>query len=235
MTTRENAKPLPVFTKPLRRCIRTGLKTQTRRVITRQPSSDATGAGVFHSPGRDYHGEWHWTNGDPTDIDTIGTTDGPPFRALFMPGDVAYLREPLFRVKVFGSTEGYRVAYADDWADWDKPKYGDPKALPWEWEASHLTSIQFPAVAARTYVVITDVRVEPLQSISEMDCRCEMFLDRDPWALLPELMNERFSRDSTLTAKQIFRELWDSLQNPKRPVYWLSNPWVFAYSWELLP
>ncbi len=74
------------------------------------------------------------------------------------------------------------------------------------------TPMFMPAWAARTFLRITDVRVERVREITERDAIAEGILS-----------------DPTIAVYEYSR-LWDSI-NPKYP--FASNPWVFRYEFEV--
>lgn len=70
--------------------------------------------------------------------------------------------------------------------------------------------------ASRLTLVVTDVRVQRVQEISEEDAIAEGVFESDV-NMYPELG----------TAQHHFQDLWDSL-NAKRGFGWSENPWVVA-------
>jgi len=84
----------------------------------------------------------------------------------------------------------------------------------WSWKRDYLTSMQMPTAYARTYRMITDVRAERVQDISEAD------------ALAESVPGPGF-----LNATDSFRSLWDSIYL-KDGHGWDANDWVFAYTWR---
>jgi hypothetical protein len=83
-------------------------------------------------------------------------------------------------------------------------------------------SIHMPRWASRITLIVTDVRVQRLQDISEADAKAEGV---EPVDYLDG--NTGFGKNYVIP----FRELWDSL-NAKRGHSWDSNPWVAAYSFK---
>lgn len=78
-------------------------------------------------------------------------------------------------------------------------------------------SIHMPRWASRITLEVTSIRVERLRDISEEDAEAEgiQFI-RD----VPDV-------DETLSAKELFEVLWDSI-NGKRGYGWKVNPWVWV-------
>lgn len=102
------------------------------------------------------------------------------------------------------------------WAD-GNPEYGD-------WERPR-PSIHMPRWASRITLVVTDVRVQRLQEISEAD------------ALQEGVSSGSVTDDVSgvaegWSAKTSFKALWDSLNKDRAS--WDSNPWVIAVDFKPL-
>lgn len=97
-------------------------------------------------------------------------------------------------------------------------------------------SIHMPRWASRLTLIVSDVRVERLQAISEADAlsegveiasqsshlaRVNYYKNYDP---------NSFFR-STASAQESFRSLWDSINGAGA---WGENPWVVAYTFEVI-
>lgn len=80
----------------------------------------------------------------------------------------------------------------------------------------------------RTFLKITEVRVERLQDISEADSK-------------EEGCHGKSFRDGTmiLSPRAEFLKLWDSINGTPKPnkpdISWKANPWVWALTFELVP
>lgn len=89
-----------------------------------------------------------------------------------------------------------------------------------------LSSMFMPAVYARRFYKIIEIRAERLQEISEEDAEAEGI----------QFMREIPDADETLTAKTLYEILWDSINakpHGKRKAYpWKSNPWVWCLSFR---
>jgi len=92
----------------------------------------------------------------------------------------------------------------------EHPKYG--KAL---WRPS----IHMPKEAARLFLKVTDVRVERLQDMKEVDAKREGV---NPW------MNGPYFMETYLSS---FRQLWNNIYTDKG-FDWVENPWVWVYTFE---
>lgn len=203
-----------LFSGPMVRAIIEGRKTQTRRVLKSQPEYRG-GFGCEHDPE-----EWGWAdeNGDH-----ISVLDVAPYRK----GNRLYVREA-WQALSFGDYEptihrpyDLRYAATDPLADCD----ADVRGYPWR------PSIHMPRGASRLTLIVTDVRVQRLQEISEDDAVAEgtrqdrvgagTFIGREgprnlvtPWP----------------TAREAFADLWDSLAKPGAT--WADNPWVVAITFD---
>lgn len=197
-------KPI-LFSAPMVQALLAGRKTQTRRIVKGIPEWNYYPA---HSESRLITGRVGFVNLDlPNPYDD--TVDVYP---RYTPGDVLYVRETY---AVVGHTTKHYVYRAD----------GDrPDVAKWK------PSIHMPREAARIFLEVTDVKVERLQSISEVDAIAEgVFSYQDP------SFNERRFRDylkpkcNFRVAKSSFTTLWRSINGPGS---WEANPWVWVYSFK---
>jgi len=180
----------PPFTLEMRDAIRTGKKTQTRRIVKLSDPTETYAC----------YGDDGW----PETVDHYGKwrRDRAPYG---QPGDIWAMAEPLRR-----SGSGM-VVYAED----GTPVWVDGlETTSWRWKRDNLTSMQMPTAYARTYRLITDVRAERLQDVSEAD------------ALAESVPGPGF-----LNATDSFRSLWDSIYL-KDGHGWDANDWVFVYTWR---
>ena len=111
---------------------------------------------------------------------------------------------------------------ADTWA----PYYFDADGLSEQestdfkaWGFKRRPSIHMPRWGSRLTLEITGVRVERLQDISEADAEAEGidFIRRAP------------DVDETLTAKEFYEALWESIHGAGS---WGLNPWVWVVEFE---
>ena len=197
------AKRLPPFKDFLRAKIRTGEKTMTRRVMNPQPPKDAD------CP---YH----------IDIGTVRAARKCPYGK---PGDIRFLIEPLKNEDGFAfyQDDGIMVMHAP-------PSCRGHIPIPWRWSKPYLTSIHMPTVAARTFVRLTEIRVERVQDISEEDAIAEG-IRKTTCGNNAYCYEWNQIEDGCDTAVEAFHCLWDSI-NGKRNYPWASNPYVWCISWE---
>ncbi len=234
-----------LFSGPMTRALLEGRKTQTRRILKPQPPADMGLVGVY-APAL-------------TAVFGYVTPDADfkvPLR--YMPGDRLWVREawkPIPKSRPGGYFVPGSPFYGLDafyQADGNCPLWANG---PWK------PSIHMPRWASRLTLIITDVRVERLQEISEADALAEGVIHQDPtpddedwnlrWSaeqgLAPEPMSPVWlapgtrqdygpRRDEPLwgpTPEFAFRLLWDSL-NASRGFGWDANPWVVALTFNVI-
>ncbi len=88
-------------------------------------------------------------------------------------------------------------------------------------ERDYCPSIHMPRWASRLVQTITDVRVERVQSISEVDAQLE------GWDLSNLEPYHAYDPVSMTKAREWFAALWDTI-NAKRGYSWECNPWVWV-------
>lgn len=181
-----------------------GRKTQTRRVIKDQPKHNQE-----YGQGTTKTGDRHWVLGVPGSsiVDVIKCPYGQP-------GDVLWVREIWGIGKQSGKTyykadAGYFHMLVDKW----------------------IPSIHMPKDEARIWLRITNVRVEPLWSISEDDALSEGIEEIHPAPFVIRYKNyldtkkQAILKDPTLS----FRTLWESINGADG---WYANPWVWVVEFE---
>jgi len=97
---------------------------------------------------------------------------------------------------------------------------------PWRWQRHKLPSIHMPRGLSRLTLIVTDVRVQRLQDISEQDAIAEgIECDSDGWRdyLMP-------ATQCCASAKESYRTLWGAIHADRHP--WVSNPWVVAITFR---
>ncbi len=221
-------KPI-LFSAPMIRAILNGSKTQTRRILKDQETWDRVGEGILR---------WH-----------------PRQRAgvPVMPGDILWVREsikqrPMANFLTGEPTRSIVAAYAAD--DEDVVEEMGFNVSPWWKNRGALPAIHMPRWASRINLLVTDVRVQRLQDISEEDakaegCCLEWYADHageanlwpcsscNGWgthaALGANLGVEEVDCRRCDTAVGMFRELWNSINGAGS---WESNPFVYALTFQ---
>lgn len=200
------------------RAILDGRKTQTRRVIAPQPweGHGTPLVGVYAPTIVDRHGE------EGPGPDTFGafTEDGEwAVRCPYgQPGDRLWVREawhacPHCCDHEDGCFYGPRLGrYRADW--------GDQLARKCEAHSRWRSPLHMPRWASRLTLEITEVRVQRVQEITRGDAMEEGC----PFANLAAGPDPR----------DWYREVWDAL-NARRGHPWVSNPWVWALTFTVVP
>ena len=150
-----------------------------------------------------------------TDIELINTAYKSPYQM----GDILYVRESVwqklgFSLNIDGETE---PSWYDEFkyvASDEKPKIG------WNYSWSKRPSIHMPKKAARLWLRVTDVRVERLQEITEVQAQTE--------GCNSGLLT------GACTARGQFEDLWNStIKKSDLDCYgWNANPWVWVIEFE---
>lgn len=219
------------------RAILDGRKTQTRRVVTPQPSNART----EHDP----HG-WRWKWQPPkrgvhmvewgTDTRAWGRMlDYSPYGR---PGDRLWVRETwrpmraawLWDLDVRYAADGAERTIRD--GEFDEKDWTMPKAA----ERGNVSLLFMPRWASRITLELTGVRVERVQEISEADAIAEGIERSDnlglrSWPYLGAPHPVKGTPKVFATAVQAYRSLWDAL-NAKRGFGWDANPWVWVLDFQ---
>ncbi|HGK4862290.1 TPA: hypothetical protein ACXLWU_000118 [Yersinia enterocolitica] len=220
-----NEKPI-LFNAEMVNAILSGRKTMTRRIISEKTLhlfGVAAGAGECH----------------PLELcDERSQSYYLEFCPLGKPGDQLWVREcfsdledfDFFNPSVPDVIPGYWY-WADgnpEWGNWTKPK----------------PSIHMPRRASRINLLITGVRVERLNDISEKDAMAEgitakevIIETRYEGGGHVEITAERFffvggDDEGYESAGEAFAELWDSIYGQKEGENWQANPWVWVINFE---
>lgn len=212
-------KPI-LFSGEMVNAIIAGRKTQTRRVITPQP----TDYGCRHAGGD----RWVWTLGEKKcphgqrgDLLWVRETwcpanssDGPVicYRANY---GRRYMSDECFPMNY----DLYPNAGCGAWSVWA----GDLESGV---EGSWRPSIFMPRWASRIALIITEIRAERLQDISDTDALAEGVTEA-PSGI--EHVRYATKYNDMSIPRALFRGLWDKI-NAKRGYSWESNPWVWVVS-----
>lgn len=208
---------------PMVQAILDGRKTQTRRVVKFKPELDVTSAGVFCAPGKAYDDLWAWLTGDPQDSETWEWR-GEPFRCPYgVPGDRLWVRETWAHYQTVNQvrrndgrsfseiSDGLAAYRADGHDSISDLKEHIRVVSGCDLEAVEVNgdrwrpSIHMPRWACRIVLEITEVRVERLQDISEVNAVAEGCKAGDG---SPE---NGFPTEAPYPARAAFAGLWDSI------------------------
>lgn len=210
-------KPI-LFSTPMVQAILEGRKTQTRRVLKPQP--------LVHNevikmpiPMDEYSKILkQYVKKGYTEIYTKGVLQGMiapkcPFGEV---GDTIWVRETWQHTSEFGinnqdENAGYIYKASENGKDWEENTEG------WKWKPS----IFMPKDACRIFLKITNIRVERLQDISELDAECE-----GAKKMQLEHLGGAFPNH-----KSGFESLWQSINGKES---WDSNPYVWVIEFETI-
>ena len=202
-----NTKPIP-FSTAMVRALLAGRKTQTRRAMKPQP--DLT-------PELNDDAEAEFYAGD----ECVHIRPCPYGK----PGDLLWVRSPwrthadldpypprdlmlLDGLSIY--YEGITTSVGVDWG-----RYRHARFMP---RAFSLLTLQ-----------LTDVRVQRLQDISEVDARAEGLERRLDW--LPQYRGAPGLPWRSEFPREAFSDLWQSINGPES---WDVNPWVWALSFRVI-
>lgn len=194
-------KPI-LFNTEMVQAILDGRKTQTRRVIKPKYRDDEYGYQILTNKAT---GEQWIEKHDEHEM----SFDSPRYiKPKYNVGDILYVRETWSKVtKGFGFNAYEEYVY--------KASNTDICDIKWK------PLIHMPKEAARTFLKVTDVRVERLQEISAKDCIKES-VQCDALEV-----GEEFVRG-------IYHGIWDSTvkKSDINKYGWDANPWVWVYEFE---
>lgn len=206
-----------IFSATMVKALLDGRKTMTRRILKPQPELMPGVSDRFHLS----NAQGGIVNATEAEV----RQHGPDF-SRFAVGDRLYVREnhALVPSSAYRMSEGVQqtinptdrdlaAIYA---AGWDRSK---PRWRP---------SIHMPRWASRLTLLVTDVRVERLQDISEVDAIDEGALTVDlPTHGAP---TERGRPPPGQPPSHRFRHLWNSINGSEA---WAANPWVVAVTFSV--
>jgi len=152
-------KPI-LFSTQMVQAIIEGRKTQTRRIITPQPSEYCT---------QFIKVENHFLATHDNDM----TCDPGTWKPQYQPGDILYVRETFGKIPYEGVDPKPTYFYKADGGD-----IVDIKGI---WKPS----IHMPAAAARLFLKVTAVKAERLQDITEADAIAEGCQSGGDWSSAP--------------------------------------------------
>ncbi len=143
-----------------------------------------------------------FSNVHPSDINTIGDADEwERVRIPYAPGDRFWVREAFTEVPMIG------------------PRYYATNEIPASFKK--VSPIHMPRWASRLTLLVTDVRVQRLQEISEANAISE--------GIYPAANSQTIDCD-TPPPSDGFRALWNSIHGPDA---WDANPWVAAITFDV--
>ncbi|CQD73591.1 phage-like protein [Yersinia enterocolitica] len=194
-----NEKPI-LFNSEMVNAILSGRKTQTRRIMRDQPEvippEDECGV----------PGYWIPYNAGKTMVRNEMMTIACP---LGMRGDQLWVREAFAAGLCTESMLAYRATHKTE--DLEE---GWGETIKWT------PSIHMPRWVSRINLLITGVRVERLQDISDLDCCDEGY------------NGPAVTADNQWPSITWYERLWDSIYGQKEGESWQANPWVWVIEFE---
>lgn len=213
-STTSKERPI-LFNAEMVNAILSGRKTQTRRIISEKTLhlfGVAASAGECH----------------PIELcDDRSQSYYVEFCPLGKSGDQLWVREA-FQGPLVG--ESLLEEYRKDVERFETPKYCEYAAdggskpeyldLDDNLRQGWRPSIHMPRWASRINLLITGVRVERLQDISDLDC-CDEGYD-----------GPAVTADNQWPSITWYERLWDSIYGKKEGENWEANPWVWVIKFE---
>lgn len=206
-----------LFSAPMVRALLAGTKTQTRRALNPQPEAAARFAGIERD------GQWLFTKG------CFYSKLSPTCKA----SDRLYVRETYYQRGHWAPVETKRTKAgrqkwafipADDVILFDAPgkfrkgrHHKDPETVAWHKRLGRF----MPRRYSRLTLIVTDVRVERLQDISEADAIAEGL----EWTVPGKWSVHRTLPIIGDDPRRVYGELWEYINGPGS---WEANPWVTA-------
>lgn len=200
------------------RAILEGRKTQTRRVLRKQPQEIC-----YWQPNIYSELGWYADYGEGHILIKC------PYGKI---GSVLWVRETL-RIKHNYSAPHYITYVADCTPVTIKNPYSNLNVRPyWTWKKDMLSSIHMPRWASRILLEITAIRVERVQDITEKDAKNEGIGGKDTITVSP---------DTTPTYRKAFEIYWDNMYSGrwKNKIHrggfqWDNNPWVWVIGFKVI-
>lgn len=222
-------KILPVLFNPdMVRALLDNRKTATRRLVKPQPVSVMT---------EEERRNRALSGADPYGF-CVGTLDTDLLKnAPYRPGDILYVRET-FQIDYLSNIPGSgRIHYkADDsYSDFSFPIDRYEMMRRAQLKPGWRPNENMPREAARIFLRVTDVRVERLQEITELDILEKEGVAVDFPQPKPSYMSLAYTETRLKPAvREAFANFWDSTIKPTdRALYgWKANPWVWVIEFE---
>jgi hypothetical protein len=227
-----------LFSGPMVRALLDGRKTQTRRVLEKQPPEGCTTliGPEFYVPGViDEDGELQ----PGPDVFGVYTDEGEwGARVRFEPGDRLWVREsfstdfanyyPFDKVWYMADNDRRYEFEALDGVRGIRSPETSNLLIPFRWRPS----IHMPRWASRLTLIVEDVRVERLQAISEADAMAEgAFKGKASGRVFNNVTEMRLGALPWASARDWYADLWDAINGDGA---WLANPWVVAVSFRVV-
>ena len=210
-----------LFSAPMVRALLAGQKTQTRRTIKAQPSAPLKAGDHTMLGGLSMVGDVTWPLRSGAAI--VSNKPGPHPRWVeehvkYAVGDRLWVKETW----VASGTGVWTIADA-------RTRIAPDQRILYRADGedgSWWSSLFMPREFSRLTLLVTDVRVERLNDISEADAIAE---GCDQYASSTHLV-EAFDPDRKGSYREGFRELWGAINGVES---WHANPWVVAVTFSV--
>ncbi|MDV5252236.1 morphogenetic protein [Enterobacter hormaechei] len=205
-----------IFNAEMVRAILDGRKTQTRRIMKKQPEPSKAREGDFYFPCNKMQSMVHVSDFIPGNS---MIPDAHEFFSKCCPfgevGDRIWVRETWARYNIDQDSHdmAYRATTPEDW----------PEEGRWR------PSIHMPRWASRITLEITGVRVERLQSISPNDASREGLIKLPATGRYCLNQGDQYFGGASHDAREVFSWLWESIYGAES---WQSNPWVWVIEFK---
>lgn len=221
---------LPIlFSAPMVRALIAGTKTQTRRILSPEPTGHV------------------WRYGWEKDSGATWSDEAGSHKLRFWAGDRLYVREDWRTTNVLDdipprelkSTESDDVPWTPirfeaDGATRDFHPLCDPAF------GKHRQAMHMPKWASRITLIVEDVKVERLQDISEADAIAEgiepVYDERSPgktfwkdYECYPDKTPHAHAVVPFVLPSRSYCSLWEEINGHGS---WIDNPWVVAYTFR---
>ncbi len=208
-----------IFSAPMVRALLDGRKTQTRRVL----GNSGPGRGRSNI----FSAQIGWSDSYVMDP---GNANWRERDTPYAPGDRLWVRECWRTASAYddlspsqmGGEEPIRYEADQTWQTWG---WGRPHST-----GRHRAARHMPRWASRLTLLVTDVRVQRLQEISEDDAKAEGADDGFRQIVAPGNCPEPRCDGVHYGPLWHFRDLWNSIHGPDA---WDANPWVAAISFTV--
>ena len=206
-----------LFSAPMIRALLNSRKTQTRRIIKPQPILCSNGRWDYCQDFDDMHFQ----------VLTANVPNILSGNLRISAGDRLWVRES-WRTKAHSNglspsqLNGPEITFYDADTDWSLNKtVGRRRA-----------SMHMPRDRSRITLLVTDVRIQRLQDISEDDAQEEgCFKGKATGRVSNSMAEMRLGGDYWINARDWFADLWDAINGQGS---WDANPWVAAYTFQVV-
>lgn len=216
-------RPL-IFSAPMIHALLDERKTMTRRLLKPQPHPWSTEFVI--SSGK-------WSGIGPSKV-TGGTAQWDPWRQLFCNADDRlWARETWRTLRRFDSDKPGRVDVGSWIAYEADPNVFDARPVPLGRMGKLRPSIFMPRWMSRVTLIVTAVKIESLNDITEEDALAEGIVAHKNggyWVPGVEHPNRDFPYLSRTTPREMFAALWDTIHGSGA---WLQNPKIVALSFQV--